>query len=161
MDATYQRIGATQPLRAGEAARPQVRLDLKTQRRLLATSLLVLDSLMLVASASAAYLIRFQVPLPLFRDVLPRLEYYLPMVGGMILLWLGLFVWSGLYDEQNLLGGTREYALVFNACTTGTLLIVFGTFLVEAPVSRGLLVLTWLFTSLFVGSARFVFRRVI
>ncbi|MBM4430775.1 MAG: sugar transferase [Chloroflexi bacterium] len=161
MDATYQRLGASQPREAGEDSRPQVRLELKTQRRLLVTGLVVLDSLMLVASASVAYLVRFQIPLPLFRDVLPRLEYYLPMAGGMVLLWLGLFVWSGLYDEHNLLGGTREYALVFNACTTGTLLIVFGTFLVEAPVSRGLLVLTWLFTLLFVGSARFVFRRLI
>ncbi len=161
-DLPYDKTRIAALAHAREDARPQARLDLRTQRRLLTASLVALDSLALVAAAVISYLTRFWVPLPLFQDVSPRLAYYLPLAGAMLLLWLGLFALAGLYDEHNLLGGTREYALVFNACTIAALLVIVGSFLVETfVVSRGLLVLVWLFTFLAVGSARFGFRRVI
>jgi len=156
------RVQQTHSLEKGGIARPHVRLSLRTQRHLLTAALVVLDSLMLVTAAASAYRVRFYVPLPVFRDVMPRLEYYLPLAGAMIALWLGLFALWGLYAEHNLLGGTREYAMVFSACTMATMLVVMSSFLIETfVVSRGLLLLAWFFTFLFVAIGRVLFRRVI
>lgn len=162
MATSYSQAETALAASIGDEPRPQARPGLRTQRRLLVTGLVVLDILALGTAAITAYLIRFSAPLPFFRDIVPQVKYYLPVAGGMALLLLGLFALLGLYAEHNLLGGTREYALVFNGCTIAGLLIIVVTFLVEAfVVSRGLLVLTWLLTFLFIGSTRFIFRRVI
>lgn len=113
-------------------------------------------------AAVLAYTLRFRVPLGLFRDVQLPLNMYLTMVPVMVLLWLVLFALIGLYAEHNLLGGTREYAMLFNACTIAALLVVVGAYLSETMIlSRGLLSLTWLTSFLVVGAARFWYRRLI
>jgi exopolysaccharide biosynthesis polyprenyl glycosylphosphotransferase len=147
---------------ASSGPRAQPRLDIRTQHRRLAAALVVLDVLSLSAAFAAAYGLRFYSELPVFRDVIPDLNKYVPLTGAMLVAWLVLFALGGLYDVDNLLGGTREYALVFNACTMGTIMTVTVSFLHEAfVVSRGLVVINWLFTFLFAASARFWFRRLI
>lgn len=141
---------------------PPRRLELRSQRRLLVLGLLASDALALVAAAALAYLIRYYAPLGLFRDVELPLALFTPMVLTMLAVWLALFAVMGLYSEHNLLGGTREYALLFNACTAAALLVVLGAYLTEVLiVSRGLLVLGWLLTFLATGVERFVFRRAV
>ena len=162
MDTTHGSALSVSAVRAGETPRPAVRMNLKTQRRLLVAALLLLDTLALVAAFAAAYAFRFYSLLPIFRDVVPNLANYMPIAAVVVVLYLGLFALVGLYDEHNLLGGTREYALVFNASTMGGVLGVVIIFLLEAViVSRGLLVLDWFFAFLFVGTGRFLFRRAV
>ncbi|HVS06614.1 MAG TPA: sugar transferase [Candidatus Dormibacteraeota bacterium] len=70
-----------------------------------------------------------------------------------------IFVAQGLYDPQNLLGGTREYAAVFRACTYGLLAIVLVSFVTRWIVSREWIVLSWAFSAALLGSGRFLIRR--
>lgn len=144
-------------------AKAQVRrARLSTQRRLLVGGLLACDIAALLLAAVLAYTLRFRLPLGLFRDVQLPVNMYLTMVPVMVVLWLVLFALMGLYAEHNLLGGTREYAMVFNACTIAALVVVLGAFLSESwIVSRGLLSVTWLTSFLVVGAARFWYRRLI
>ena len=71
-----------------------------------------------------------------------------------------LFLTQGLYNPQNLLGGTREYAAVFRACTYGVLGIVLLSFATRRIVSREWIALSWALATAFVGTGRFVVRRV-
>jgi exopolysaccharide biosynthesis polyprenyl glycosylphosphotransferase len=143
-------------------ARPasSVPLSLTAQRRLLIACLVAVDIVALVLASVAAYSVRFGSNLPIFQDVPPDAGLYARVTAAVIALWLGLFALAGLYDGHNLLGGTREYALVFNVCTVSTLMVIIALFMTESvQVSRGLLVLTWLFTFVFVAFGRFFVRR--
>ncbi len=84
------------------------------------------------------------------------------LVYGMPLIWLAIFGLHGLYLKDNLLGGTREYAMVFRSASEGFLLIVIAGFLGPALlIARGWLLLAWGLTFLLVAVARFLLRRVI
>ncbi|MCB0216254.1 MAG: sugar transferase, partial [Chloroflexi bacterium] len=66
----------------------------------------------------------------------------------------------GAYRIQHLLGGTREYALVFNAISSGLILSVFATFLLpELLLARGWLLMAWILAIFWVDLARFWLRR--
>jgi exopolysaccharide biosynthesis polyprenyl glycosylphosphotransferase len=68
----------------------------------------------------------------------------------------------GLYSRRNLLGGTKEYELVFRGSTVGMLLMVIAGFLEPFfTFARGWLLLAWLLSFLGVAGARFALRRVI
>lgn len=126
-------------------------------------ALVLVDLLALLIAFGAAYWIRFATDLPVFEvDVVADPVYYLRAAILLIPLFLLIFFILGLYDQHNLLGGTREYALVFNGVTTGMLIVVVATFLgQEWVVSRGWIVLSWAFGFLFVAGARFGLRRVV
>ncbi|MCB0216505.1 MAG: sugar transferase, partial [Chloroflexi bacterium] len=88
------------------------------------------DALMLVLAVVLAYAIRFHVDLRIFQtDAAGSPAYYLRLGASLVLLWLLLLAAVGAYRIQHLLGGTREYALVFNAISSGLILSVFATFL--------------------------------
>lgn len=118
---------------------------------------------MLLAAYGVAFRIRFDSGFPLFQtEIIGDWGYYLRAAVLLIPLFFVAFLVLGLYDEHNLLGGTREYALVFNGVTTGMLIVVVATFLgQEWVVSRGWIVLSWAFGFLFVAGARFGLRRVV
>ncbi len=67
---------------------------------------------------------------------------------------------QGLYDPQNLLGGTREYAAVLRACTYGLVALILVGFTVRRYVSREWLVFCWALAASLVGIERFVVRRI-
>ncbi len=134
----------------------------RAQRRLFIAGLLAADVLALAAAFGLAYVVRFYSGLPLFQEVEPVLAQRVPVMGTLFPLWLALFAAFGLYAEQNLLGGTREYALVFNACTMGTMVAIAATFFLEvAFLSRGWLVLAWVLSFFLVGGFRFWLRRLV
>jgi exopolysaccharide biosynthesis polyprenyl glycosylphosphotransferase len=137
-------------------------LSRPARRHLLLVALLSSDVLSLGLAFLLAYAVRFSLDLPVFNEVLPSPAFYTRLVAGLIPLWLITFVLYSLYDEHYLLGGTEEYARVFNACTGATMAVVAVTFLYEALIiSRGWLILSWFFTTLLAGLARFSLRRVI
>ena len=132
------------------------------QWRALVACLFIMDGLLVGAALRIAYWMRFELALPIFKtQVIPAFQRYQILVLVSIPVWLLLVAILGGYQRRNLLGGVREYALLFNA-TTGWVLIMilvgfFGTFL----VARGWMVLAWGFAFLLSASGRFWMRRLI
>jgi lipopolysaccharide/colanic/teichoic acid biosynthesis glycosyltransferase len=77
----------------------------------------------------------------------------------LIPVFLAIFLFQGLYEPQNLLGGTQEYAAVVRACSYGLVATVLIGFAVRQPVSRTWPVLSWCFATGLVGAERFAMRR--
>ncbi len=137
-------------------------LSQAAQRRLLIAGLMVSDLLTLATAFGLAYVVRFYSDLPFFNPLEPSFASHVRPLLYLFPLWLLLLAAFGLYAEYNLLGGTREYSLIFNACTVGSMLAITTTFFRETTViSRGWLVLAWFFSFLFVAGGRFAMRRIV
>src|SRR6476659_8423164 len=97
-------------------ARPRQLVRRQEQRYLIA-GLLMTDALMVAISFAISYAIRFSLDLSLFDAGSMRPAFY--AFVGIVLVpgYLALFHIHGLYNRANLLGGTTEYARVFNAVT--------------------------------------------
>ncbi len=127
------------------------------------TSLVLIDMTMSGLAFWLAYVARFEWGVLIFAsDAIPNFFYYTGLVVTFVLpLWLVIFAALGLYRPANLMGGVREYDLVFRAATAGLLPIMIVGFLEPAfVVARGWLLLAWAFAVMFVGVGRFVARRV-
>ena len=135
-------------------------LSCRRQQQALCLGLCLSDALMLALAFILAHWLRFHGGLALVSDIVPPPGFYPQLVGMLIPLWLGLFSLFGLYDPQYLLGGTAEYARVFNAATAGMMLVVVATFLGPMfVVARAWLIAAWLLSFLLVSAARFWLRR--
>jgi hypothetical protein len=94
-----------------------------------------------------AYIVRFDLSIPIFKqDAMPSLSDYQTLVMILIPIWLGIFAMAGLYNRKNLLGGTREYSLIFNSTTIGMFTVISAGFLgPEFIFACGWLLLAWAF----------------
>jgi exopolysaccharide biosynthesis polyprenyl glycosylphosphotransferase len=139
-----------------------VGINTKTQWALFSLVLVISDVLMLGIAFRAAYAIRFGFSLPVFQlEVTPDIAFYQRVALLMTVVWTISFFVVGLYKKENLLGGPQEYALVFRASTTSTVLVMVASFFeLEFGIARGWLVLSWLLSFLLVSLARFTLRRV-
>lgn len=133
------------------------------QWRIFLLSLIINDILMIGAAFRLAYLFRFELSIGVFRlDVNPSIVYYQTLVMVLTPIWLALFAISGLYNRHNLLGGTQEYSLVFNTTAIGMFLLISVSFLEPGFIlSRGWMLLAWLFVFLLTSLGRFILRRVV
>ncbi|MCI0554392.1 MAG: sugar transferase, partial [Anaerolineae bacterium] len=135
-----------------------------TQWGIYRVALILMDVLMVNLAFELAYTLRFQVPSFTFFDQTVQVpaEYYRTFVALSSLLWLVIFSLNGLYAKQNLLGGTREYSMVFRSSTVGFMLIVIAGFLqASLLIARGWLLMAWVFTFAFASAGRFILRRVV
>ena len=125
--------------------------------------LLLSDGIMTSLAFSTAYYFRFVLFFKYFDiNATVSLTTYTFLLYAMPFLWLVIFAVNGLYAKDNLLGGTKEYSLVFRSANSGFLLIVIAGFLEpNLVIARGWLLMTWAFTFAFVAFARFLLRRVI
>ena len=131
--------------------------------RLILAMLPILDALTISLSFALAYYVRFANPWWPYRALYSPAFYFQLMVG-LIPTWLVLFAIYGLYEPRNLLGGTKEYARVVNACTIGIVTVLCYSFFVrgmEQDISRGWLLVAWALSLPIVGAGRFAFRRFI
>lgn len=131
---------------------------------IITAGLVVADILAINVAFWLAYIVRFSSDLPVFyADAVPNFWFYEALVLLFILpLWLLIFASLGLYKKFNLLGGTREYDLVFRAVTMGLLPVMTASFLLpEFIIARGWLLLAWIFGLAFVLVGRFTVRRII
>lgn len=126
-------------------------------------ALVIMDLVMIGSAFAMAYFFRFEVPFGIFEDdALVSIEHYRLLVTLSLALWILIYWMNGLYNNQNLLGGTREYDKVFRSSTIGFLLIVIAGFLEPTLiVARGWLLMAWLFTFVFASFGRFLLRRLI
>jgi exopolysaccharide biosynthesis polyprenyl glycosylphosphotransferase len=129
---------------------------------LLIFSLIITDLVMVGLAFRSAYFVRFELSIPVFQIVSPSVDYYQDLVFIIVPLWLAIFGAMGLYSRRNLLGGTQEYSLAFNATTIGMISVVAAGFLLpDFIVARGWLLLAWMFAFLFTAAGRFFVRRVV
>jgi exopolysaccharide biosynthesis polyprenyl glycosylphosphotransferase len=130
--------------------------------RRLTAGLLLLDGGALMAAFALAYLLRFKGGLPLLQDVPHQLSFYSSVAFSTVPIWLGIFALFHLYDRHNLFAGFGEYIRVVNAVTCGIMATIAVSFLDQGLfISRGWLMLVWVFSILTVGGTRFAFRRVL
>ena len=136
-------------------------ISTRAQWNLFYLVLAIFDLLMLGAAFRVAYMLRFDLYIPFFQmDVIPDISFYQRTAYLMALVWWGAFIVVGLYKKENLLGGPQEYALVFRASTTATVMVMVASFFnLEFGIARGWLLLSWFLSFLFVTISRFSLRR--
>ncbi|MCC6456178.1 MAG: sugar transferase [Caldilineaceae bacterium] len=131
-------------------------------RRLYKGALLLGDGVMLILAFWLAYILRFELGLTISPEVVPLPQQYIFLVMILIPLWLPLFYLLRLYDYDILLGGTMEYARVYNACASGMMLVIIVSFIAPGfVISRGWLLLSWCLSSVLICSARLFLRRMV
>ena len=126
-------------------------------------ALLVVDGIMISTAFRLAYFFRFEASFTFF-DPTGFVDpvYYQTLLLVSTAIWLVIIAVNGLYNQQNLLGGTREYSMMFRSSTEGFFLLVIAGFLVpNLLIARGWLVMTWLFTFIFASFGRFMLRRAV
>ena len=132
----------------------------RVDRRLLLGMLVLNDILIVLTSFAVAYAVRFWSGLPFFDEGWVNPQFYTAVVLAMTPVYLTLFHIYGLYNPVNLLGGATEYARMFNAVTTGMLLVIIVSFLFpEFVVARGFLLLSWGLLVVCGMTGRFMVRR--
>lgn len=138
------------------------RLSLPAQRRALRLVLLTSDGAMLILALLMASVLRFGLEITLHPEIDMNQQLYAGVMVALVPVWLASFALFRVYDFRFLLGGTEEYARVFNACSVGILFLVIFSFMAPALViSRAWLVFVWLLSVLLVIGARFGWRRVV
>lgn len=137
-------------------------LSLDTQWKILKAWLILTDLLMIGLAFFIAYQFRFGFRLAIFQmDGLSSYQYYQGLALALIPIWILIFALNGLYKRHTLLGGTREYSLVFRACSMGILAIVLASFLIpEFILSRGWLLLAWILAFVLDSIGRYIARRI-
>ncbi|MCI0520929.1 MAG: sugar transferase [Chloroflexi bacterium] len=133
------------------------------QWRLYTFSLIANDLIMTGLAFRLAYFLRFEASLGIFQEFARQsFSFYQSLVLILIPTWLFIFAATGLYQRKNLLGGTAEYAAVFNATTLGMFsVIAVGFLLPDFIFARGWLLMAWILAFLFTAAGRFTLRRVI
>lgn len=132
------------------------------ERLLLLVALTFIDLAMVLIGFRLAFTVRFELGLAWFYQPLDLpLEFYQGLTLLLSPFWLLVFRLFGLYDFKHLFSGMREYALVFNACTLGMMLLILLIFFGEETVARGWVAVSWLSVTFAVLVGRFAFRRLI
>lgn len=143
-----------------ERAREIIRLEF----RLYQVALFLLDLVLISLAFRAAFIIRFESwATAFFQDsIVPEVPFYIDSMLVAIPIWLVIFAVKGLYQRKNILGGTREYEILFNSTVLGMLVIISLGFLVPSVIlARGWVILAWILAFLFTASGRFISRRIV
>lgn len=132
------------------------------EQHLLTGVLLATDTLVVLVSFALAYTVRFRIGSLLFEEGSIRPAFYASVICALVPGYLLLYHIYGLYSRSNLLGGTTEYARVFNAVTAGLLLVIVISFVQPAfVIARGWLLLSWALMITLGIAGRFVVRRLV
>jgi exopolysaccharide biosynthesis polyprenyl glycosylphosphotransferase len=78
-----------------------------------------------------------------------------------ILIWLGLFTSTGLYDSRRLLNATEEFKLILQAVATGTVAATFAAFTLQVPTQRSWVLATWVGSTVAVLATRLGYRLIL
>ncbi|MEZ4766865.1 MAG: hypothetical protein R2844_00355 [Caldilineales bacterium] len=131
-----------------------------SRRRILA-ALVLLDALGISLALIVAYWLRIASGL-LPDRAFEEFAVYLKVGLLIIPLWLLIFALNHLYELRAVLGGIDEYVQIAKANFFAIVaIIMLGYWVRIATLSRGWLVLAWMFAFLFVALFRFSFRRYI
>lgn len=125
-------------------------------------ALAVLDAVMVFIAMTLAYSLRITSGLLNYEGQYQDATYN-GIVALSLPLWLMIFLFHGMYRRDNLLGGLIEYQQIAKAVTTGVIALMVVSFLWRdvAMLSRGWLLLTWLFSIGLIALSRFTLRRLV
>lgn len=157
-----QKAQAVKP--ALEVTRPIVKPKSRlSEWQLLVIGLLAHDALMVFLAFQLSFIIRFRTSLSIFQlDVVPSQRLYDGVVAVLLPVWLIVFALSGLYSRANLLRGTRETSILFNASTICMLLVIAVDFFKSHLfLARGWLIVTWLAVFLLTSLGRMGIRGLV
>ena len=126
-------------------------------------SLVLSDIVMIQLAFMLSYFIRFDLSLSIFQLDAASSQLFYQAISILITpVWIIVFAIVGLYNKQNLLGGTQEYALVFRGATINLVVFMMLSFLEpNLIIARAWLLLTWGSSFFLVALSRFWLRRVI
>ena len=135
----------------------------RLEKPIVITTLICCDLILSYLAFRTAYYLRYYANWPFSQTATQPVVDYLDFSLLIIPIWLGIFVAIGLYNPKNLLGGTREYELVFFATVLGSFIIICSGFLFpdNLTLARGWVILTWVFSYLHITLGRFIVRRMI
>lgn len=130
---------------------------------LLFFALLINDLLLTSISMWFAFIMRFQLGLPVFQlEIIPNTPFYLQLQASLLFFTLIIFALNGLYHRKNLLGGLKEYGLIFRSVSFAMLcMIVIGFFAPNLIFARGWLASAWIINVLVLCVSRHLIRRVV
>jgi FlaA1/EpsC-like NDP-sugar epimerase len=120
---------------------------------MLAPVLIVVDAGAIALALALAFYFRYESGLWLRRSPFD-LEGFLVFSALAVPAYLVLLALYDLYDRDYALAGRGQFKRLVSACTLGLVVVVFLTFLVEEQLSRGAVLLTWLFSMVLLGSGR-------
>ena len=128
------------------------------RRSVITFGLVIGDALTIVAAFWLAYVMRFSV---LSYPISLSPQYYALLCLLILPIWIVIFTLYQLYSMKNLFGGLQEYPRIFNAVTVGTGFLIFLDSMINRVglVSRGWLLIFWLFLFILMEFFRFLFRR--
>jgi exopolysaccharide biosynthesis polyprenyl glycosylphosphotransferase len=131
--------------------------------RVLILVLILSDLILYNLAFRVAYWVRYESNWPITKYwIQPAIDYSeLSLLTIPVL--LAIFAMIGLYRRSNLLGGTREYSMVFTATTIAMFVNICVGFLFpdDLILARGWVILTWLFSFISISTGRFLIRRVV
>ena len=131
--------------------------------RVLIPILILCDLFLYNLAFRFAYWVRYESNWPITQYwVQPAIDYSKLNLMTIPVLF-AIFAMVGLYRRSNLLGGTREYSLVFTATTVATFLNICVGFLFpdDLVLARGWVILAWFFSFLSISIGRFLIRRAV
>lgn len=135
----------------------------RTQWRLFVLALIGSDVFAIGLAFGLAYIVRFELSIPVFQEgAYSSVSYYVQLILVLLPIWVIVYGGVGLYSRSNLLGGTKEFALIFRATTIGLLLVIVVGFLEHVFISaRGWILIAWASAFVFSAFGRFLLRRLI
>jgi len=125
-----------------------------------------IDFLMLLSASTLAYYIRFESFYSEIRPVIFEIPFrtYLNIISPIILGWLIIFAFAGLYKIKNTRRIIDELSNVILACSTGVMAVIIYIFLKrELFSSRFIVLATWILAIILVFIGRLIiiyFQRV-
>ena len=125
--------------------------------------LVPIDYAMIILAGIAAYFLRYKDWVQGIRPVIFNLNFqaYFSYIWWIALVWLAIFVIAGLYQIKGSRKVFDEIGKVFLACSTGMLAVIVAAFFSrELFDSRFILLAVWVFSFIFVSSARLIVRGI-
>lgn len=128
---------------------------------LLSFTLLLNDLSLTSLSMWLAFIMRFELGLPVFQlEIIPNTPFYLQLQASLLFFTLIIFALNGLYSRKNLLGGVKEYGLIFRSVSFAMLcMIVVGFFAPTLIFARGWLASAWIVSVVVISLGRHLIRR--
>jgi exopolysaccharide biosynthesis polyprenyl glycosylphosphotransferase len=130
----------------------------------LVTGLLLVDAAAVCAAFASAYLIRFRSSWSFFyAHSNDPMDFYSGLVFWLVPLVLLVFAGYRLYQLDQVFDGPGEYGRIASAATLALLGVVLISFFLDDDlvIARGWIIISWLALILWVGSARFLARRLV
>jgi len=143
------------------AARKRTRARQRFSTHWAVAPLFLLDMACIALSMAGAYHLRFQL---LEYNATYSEVFYTRLAWIAIPMWLLIFAFHRLYNQDYLFGGIQEYANVANACTAGLVGLILYSVMdrrVAYDISRGWMAMVWFFSVASVSLARFGYRRLV